>query len=110
MRIINRSRGAGKTAMLVQAAYITGLPIIVPTGTSKEYVLELAKNMDVLNFIDVYTLDEWKRYGNYGRHKNGVLIDNMDLILDRILSDYLNAPVITGTISIPMDKASMEIR
>ena len=103
MRIINRSRGAGKTTMLVQAAYITGHPIIVPTETSKTYTLELAKNMGVDDFVDVYTLDEWKRYGNHGRHKDGVLIDNMDLMLDKILSDYLNTPVVTGTISVPMD-------
>lgn len=110
MKIINRSRGAGKTAMLVYTAYVTGHPIIVYTETSKFYVLEIAKNMGVLNFIDVYTLDEWQRYGNHEKHGKGVLVDNMDLMLDRILSDYLNTQVIAGTISIPMDKASMEVR
>lgn len=103
MRIINRSRGTGKTVMLVYTAYITGHPIIVPTETSKTYALEVAKNMDVSDFVDVYTLDEWQRYGNHGRHKDGVLIDNMDLMLDKILSDYLNAPVVAGTMSVPMD-------
>ena len=110
MRIINRSRGAGKTAMLVYTAYVTGHPIIVYTETSKSYVLEIAEKMNALNFIDVYTLDEWQRYGNHGRHDKGVLVDNMDLMLDRILSDYLNTPVIASTISVPMDKASMEVR
>lgn len=110
MRIINRSRGSSKTTMLVYTAYVTGHPIIVYTEVSKSNVIEIAKKMNILDFIDVYTLNEWLRYGNHGRHNKGVLVDNMDLMFDRILSDYLNTPVIAGTISIPMDKASMEVR
>lgn len=103
MRIINRSRGSGRTTMLVYTAYITGHPIITYTEVSKQNVIEIAKKMNVLDFIDVYTLDEWLRYGNHGRHNKGVLVDNMDLMLNKILSDYLSAPVVAGTMSIPMD-------
>ena len=103
MRIINRGRGSGKTTMLVYTAYITGCPIIVYTEISKSYVLEIAKKMDILDFVDVYTLDEWLRYGNRARHNNGVLVDNMDLMMNKVLSDYLNVQVVAGTMIIPMD-------
>ena len=34
MRIINRGRGTGKTAMLISTAYVTGKPIITSTMLS----------------------------------------------------------------------------
>ena len=103
MRIINRSRGSSKTTMLVYTAYVTGYPIIVYTGVSKSNVIEIAKKMNVLDFIDVYTLDEWLRYGNHYRRNKDILVDNMDLMMEKILSDYLSASVVAGTMSIPID-------
>lgn len=35
MRIINRGRGTGKTAMLISTAYVTGKPIITSTMNTK---------------------------------------------------------------------------
>ena len=93
MRIINRGRGTGKTTMLVSTAYVTGKPIITSTMSNKNNLMDTAKTMGISNSIEVYTINEWLE----------LLVDNIELMLGEVLSKYLNANVVAGTMTIPMD-------
>lgn len=43
MRIINRGRNTGKTAMLISTAYVTGKPIIMSTMNNKNNLMSMAE-------------------------------------------------------------------
>lgn len=103
MRIINRGRGTGKTAMLISTAYVTGKPIITSTMNTKNSLLDMAERMGISANIEVYTINEWLEYHKLYMPNNEILVDNVELILGDVLSKFLNANVITGTMSVPMD-------
>lgn len=103
MRIINRGRGTGKTAMLISTAYVTGKPIITSTMNTKNSLLDMAERMGISANIEVYTINEWLEYHKLYMPNNEILVDNVELILGDVLSKFLNANVIAGTMSVPMD-------
>lgn len=100
MKIINKSRGSGKTTSLVNCAYVTGYPIIVATQAMKNSVKETAIYMNC-NDIKVYTIKEWLNEGKSEFERN-VLIDELPIIMNGILNEYLNANVIATTMTIEM--------
>lgn len=100
MRFINWGRGNGKTSLLISTAYVTGMPIITSTHAHKNNILDTAHKMNVQGNIDVYTVEEWQMIPH---HNEKVLIDDVEIILERILSEYLNAEVVAGTMTIPID-------
>ena len=103
MRIINRGRRTGKTAMLISAAYVTGKPIITSTMNTKNSLLDMAERMGISANIEVYTINEWLEYHRLYKQSNEILVDNIELILGDVLSKFLNANVIAGTMTVPMD-------
>lgn len=103
MRIINRGRRTGKTAMLISTAYVTGKPIITSTMNTKNSLLDMAERMGISANIEVYTINEWLEYHKLYMPNNEILVDNVELILGDVLSKFLNANVIAGTMSVPMD-------
>ena len=103
MRIINRGRGTGKTTMLISTAYVTGKPVITSTMNSKNNLMSMAEKMGVSTNIEVYTINEWLECHRVHMPSNEILIDNVELILGDVLSKFLNANVVTGTMTVPMD-------
>ena len=103
MRIINRGRRTGKTAMLISTAYVTGKPIITSTMNTKNSLLDMAERMGISTNIEVYTINEWLEYHKLYMQQNEILVDNVELILGDVLSKFLNANVIAGTMTVPMD-------
>ena len=103
MRIINRGRGTGKTAMLISTAYVTGKPIVTSTMNTKNSFLDMAERMGISANIEVYTINEWLEYHKLYMPSNEILVDNVELILGDVLSKFLNANVIAGTMTVPMD-------
>ena len=102
MRIINRGRGTGKTAMLISTAYVTGKPIITSTMNNKNNLMSMAEKMGVSTNIEVYTINEWLEcHRSY--MQNEILVDNVELILGDVLSKLLNVNVIAGIMTVPMD-------
>lgn len=110
MRIINRGRGTGKTAMLISTAYVTGKPIITYTIDSKNNLINMAKTMGMSDNIEVYTINEWSECHRSYVPNNEILVDNVELMLEEVLSKFLNANVIAGTMTIPMDNAKEDIK
>ena len=105
MRIINRGRRTGKTAMLISSAYVTGKPIITSTMNSKNNLMSMAEKMGISTNIEVYTINEWLECHRVYKQSNEILVDNVELILGDVLSKFLNANVIAGTMTVPMDDA-----
>lgn len=103
MRIINRGRGTGKTTMLISTAYVTGKPVITSTMNSKNNLMSMAEKMGVSTNIEVYTINEWLESHKSYRSSNEILVDNVELILGDVLSKFLNANVVAGTMTVPMD-------
>lgn len=98
MKIINRERGSGKSTMLLYSAIVTDYPIITLDCNTKEH-LRLLEKENGINGATIYTLDEWERIkpvcGN-------VLIDELGLMLSKIVSKYLYTNVVVATMSEPM--------
>lgn len=103
MRIINRGRGTGKTAMLISTAYVTGKPIITYTMNNKNSLMSMAEKMGISTNIEVYTINEWLECHRLYKQSNEILVDNVELILGDVLSKFLNANVIAGIMTVPMD-------
>lgn len=103
MRIINRGRGTGKTAMLISTAYVTGKPIITSTMRNKNNLMSMAEKMGISTNIEIYTINEWLECHRAHMPNNEILVDNVELILGDVLSKFLNANVVAGTMTVPMD-------
>ena len=110
MRIINRGRGTGKTAMLISTAYVTGKPIITFTMNNKNSLMSMANTMGVLDNIEVFTINEWLECHRPYMSNNEVLIDNVELMLGEVLSKFLNANVVAGMMTVPMDDVENDIK
>lgn len=110
MKIINRGRGTGKTAMLISAAYVTGKPIITSTMNNKDNLMNMAKTMGMSDNIEVYTINEWSECHRPYIQNNEILVDNVELMLGEVLSKFFSANVIAGTMTIPMDDKENNIK
>ena len=103
MRFINRPRGSGKTTMLINSAYITGYPIIVPTLAHKNFIIEKSKDMNCNN-IEVYTIKEWEIIRKNKPVSDKVYVDDIESLLRQVLNEYLHAEVVAATLSLPMEQ------
>lgn len=110
MRIINRGRATGKTAMLISTAYVTGKPIVTSTMNNKNSLMSMAEKMDISTNVEVYTINEWLECHRMYKQSNEILVDNVELILGDVLSKFLNANVIAGTMTVPMDDVKDNIK
>ena len=110
MKIINRGRGTGKTAMLISTAYVTGDPIITYTMRNKNNIIDTAKAMGMSDNIDVYTMNEWLEFHSSHMLNDEILVDNVELMLGEVLSKFLNANVIAGTMTVPMDNIKDDVK
>lgn len=110
MKIINRGRGTGKTAMLISTAYVTGNPIITYTMRNKNNLIDTAKTMGISDNIEVYTMNEWLEFHSSHMLNDEILVDNVELMLGEVLSKFLNANVIAGTMTVPMDNIKDDVK
>ena len=101
MNIINGERGSGRTTFLIHAAYVTGARIICPSSEIARYISGMAKKegleiLEPLGFKDF--MDRSCR--GFARGER-VLMDNADMVLSEILTDYFRVPVEAITINCP---------
>lgn len=101
MRIINRSRGNGKTTMLIYTAYITGMPIIVYTRRQADLLLKQAKDMNV--DVEVFTVCEWNKLRLPSKNEMSVLVDEANIMIEDCLKMYIGSNIAAATMTIPMD-------
>lgn len=99
MRFINMPRRSGKTKMLIEAAYITGYPIIAFDSNRAKLVKEQAEKMGLV--IDVFSLQEFKRR-DINNYFNNALIDEGTNIIELALKETLGTNVAACTLTLPM--------
>lgn len=102
MRILNRERGSGNTSMLIDIAFATGQPIVTSTFASKKHIVELIKNKGFdESYFDIYTVDEWCIKSRGKKHES-ILVDNLDLVTDRVFKLFFGIPTDIAVMSVPM--------
>lgn len=103
MRIINKSRGTGKTTQLIYASAITGFRIIAPNHAMASYIEKMAKDMG-LNIPQPMSDVEYRNRKELWNDHTPILIDEVqNQILDEALELYFGAPVVAATMTIPID-------
>lgn len=70
---------------------------------NKNSLLDTAERMGISANIEVYTMNEWLECHRSYMSSNEILVDNVELILGDVLSKFLNANVIAGTMTVPID-------
>ena len=97
MKILQLERGKGKTTALIYTSAMTRYPIVVLTCAEVEMVQNMANSLG----IDIPQPITLKTYMTYGKHygNDGILIDNLDIMLPKILNDYFNTNVVGVTMN-----------
>lgn len=89
MKIIGKSRGLGKTKLLIGRAKETGYAIIVANSVKKRRIVETTPE------VSVYTIKEFVDYPCIRTYHKGWLIDDMDLVLQTLLDTNIDTATIT---------------
>lgn len=103
MRIINKSRGTGKTTQIIYASAVTGFRIITPNHAMAKHIEEMAKNIG-LKIPQPMSHVEYRNGRGFQHNHEPILIDDLqNQILDEALELYFNAPVVAATMTVPID-------
>lgn len=103
MRFINLPRRNGKTRLMIEAAYVTGYPIIVKDAAREACVSEQARKMNCT--VEVMSFETFKR-GKGERIYKKVLIDEGTDFIEAALESMLGAQVVACTVTIPIKERS----
>lgn len=95
MNVIQLQQGAGKTMMSALHYMNKGYPIIVPNDKRKDAIIELIKTLRAHNcvlqkpkldkWIKIYTVDDLIANPDLVKNEEGVIIDDLDMILSQLL-------------------------
>ena len=103
MKLINKSRGTGKTTQLIYASAITGFRIIAPNAAMAKNIEKMAKDMGV-KILPPMSDVEYRNKKELWDDHTPILIDEIqNQILDEALELYFNAPVVAATMTVPID-------
>lgn len=103
MKLINKSRGTGKTTQLIYTSATTGFRIITPTAAIAKYIKAMAKKMCV-TILPPMSYVEYRNRKELRDDHTPLLIDELsNQILDEALESYFNAPVVAATMTVPID-------
>lgn len=105
--IIIKERGTGKTTELIKRAAKDGLYILTDTKRSAEYIVDMAHRMG-MHIPFPITVDEYLKGNKFQGsciRRDGVLIDDAELVLQTLLSGIpIRAVTITDRGNISMDR------
>lgn len=103
MKLINKSRGTGKTMQLIYASAVTGFRIITPNAHMVEHIEKMAKDMG-LKIPKPMSDVEYRNRKGFRDDNKLILIDEVqDHILDEALELYFGSPVVAATMTVPID-------
>lgn len=95
MKCLPRKRGSGKTTALVFTSAATGYPIVVANNVRKQYVKDLANRVH-FSIPEPIIMSECIR----GRVIKGVLIDDVEEVIQAYATEHFHAPVISCTLTV----------
>lgn len=87
MKIFNLPRGTGKTKRMLYASEYHNAPILCANATSKKHIIDMAHWLEV-NIPEPITLQDMANHKNKYQGCRGILIDEMDYVLQSILTPY----------------------
>ena len=96
MTIYKTKRGQGKTLSLIYASMYTRYPIVCYSKTECTQIVETATQLGI-NIPCPYTMEEFLKSG--GKYEDNILIDNLDIMLPKILNDYFKCNVCGATMN-----------
>lgn len=96
MEFIIKPRGTGKTRDLIKIALQNNTPIL--TGANKEHYEVLCRKMNCPTPV-IFTVYDLKKGKHRGNNYDKTLVDDIDLVLKQLLSDYELVPTL-GTMTI----------
>lgn len=103
MKLINKSRGTGKTTQLIYASAVTGFRIITSNRHMAKSIEEQAKKMG-LKIPEPMSDVEYRNRKEIWDEPRPILIDELpNQILGEALELYFNAPVVAATMTVPID-------
>lgn len=99
MRLLIKERGQGKTTGLIYTSEATGYPIVVATKVQADYTEDMAKRLkcNIPKPVTVRELREGRKRGS--RIYENVLIDDVNIILNEALNEYLGCTVECATMT-----------
>ena len=95
--IYKAQRGKGKTASLIYASMYTRYPIVCYSQTECNHIVETAIKLGA-NIPCPYTMEEFLKSG--GKYDDNILLDNLNIMLPKILNDYFKCNVCGATMNI----------
>jgi hypothetical protein len=96
MKVYMKPRGGGKTTSLIHTSAVTGYPILVSTVTQANHIQKMAEHLGLKIPEPVIITQHWR---STAKLHAGILIDDLDLMLEQILEGYLGTHVIAATMS-----------
>lgn len=94
MVIYNMPKTISGTDYLISESRETGYPIVVATYAHKHFLIEKLERLDIKG-IQVFAVDEILRWGLRGYKIDGLLVEDLDCVLNELLG----APVKIATIT-----------
>lgn len=92
MKTIVGGRQSGKTTEMIKTAYDTNAAIICSTRNEAQYIRKTAKEMNLHeDRLNIFTIQDVVSGQMNGTNFSGIVIDNGDLVLQRLLVEFTAA-------------------
>lgn len=98
MKIFNLPRGKGKTQRMLYASEYHNVPILCANETTKKHIMDMAHWLDI-NIPEPLTVCDISNYKIKGQRFKGVMVDDMERVLQSILAQY-SLDILGATITI----------
>lgn len=98
MRLLIKDRAKGKTTQMIYTSESTGYPIVVETQMQKNFIMDKAKEMDVI-IPEPITLDEANNIRGRIKPNDKVIVDEGYNIIEKALKAYIGCDVVAVTLT-----------
>lgn len=98
MRLLIKDRAKGKTTQMIYTSEATGYPIIVETQMQKSFIMDKAKEMNVI-IPEPITLDEANNIRGRIKPNDKVIVDEGYNIIEKALKAYIGCDVVAVTLT-----------
>lgn len=98
MRLLIKDRAKGKTTQMIYTSEATGYPIVVETEMQKNFIMNKAKEMDII-IPEPITIGEINNIRGRIRPDDKIIIDEGYNIIEKALKAYIGCDVMAVTLT-----------
>lgn len=98
MRLLIKDRAKGKTTQMIYTSETTGYPIVVETEMQKNFIMNKAKEMDII-IPEPITIGEINNIRGRIRPDDKIIIDEGYNIIEKALKAYIGCDVMAVTLT-----------